>query len=432
MLAMSKLKLALTLLLAPTALGLVHSTRSDDDPGRYTICGGDRGYTERDSLEAAQKLENKIVTSDRFFMEREDCIFAHVNTTIVSLCNGNGRPRHINRAEVRRGVNQLIKDCGLEGGFTGIHVVNNLTFAAYGVFGGINMKPPKGSNPPDVPGTGSRQRLKDDCNLVFNGEERTDCNFKNTFNEDGSCGAWQSLENGCEQFCEQTRMGLLGVETSAPGKAGESNAVTLGIGVDEGTEVSISNGFSIGVEGVFKEVVGAGLSYSWSLTTTKSFSTSLSAKDDETEHLSTEEKAELRSRWVYFPKLIKSCGTVSKTDTVPGSIPACGTSVCPPANEKCGSKEERTENVCVLSPLLDSNGENVLFWALRLEYENGKPVPMDKQSPSYRNACNKQVDPDGDDENECMNDNPARRHAVDFVAMKRDYERKLAQTARKF
>lgn len=56
-------------------------------------------YTEKDSLEAAQKLENKIVTSDRFFMEREDCIFAHVNTTIVSLCNGNGRPRHINRAE---------------------------------------------------------------------------------------------------------------------------------------------------------------------------------------------------------------------------------------------------------------------------------------------------------------------------------------------
>jgi ethanolamine ammonia-lyase large subunit len=45
-------------------------------------------YTEKDSLEAAKKLETKIVTSDRFFIEREDCIFAHVNTTIVSLCSG--------------------------------------------------------------------------------------------------------------------------------------------------------------------------------------------------------------------------------------------------------------------------------------------------------------------------------------------------------
>jgi hypothetical protein len=54
---------------------------------------------EADSLPAAQKLENKTVTSDRFFVERDDCISAYVNTTIVSLCNGNARFRTINRAE---------------------------------------------------------------------------------------------------------------------------------------------------------------------------------------------------------------------------------------------------------------------------------------------------------------------------------------------
>jgi len=92
------LKLGLTLLSVTTALGLVHSPRQED-ASRYTVCGGDRGYTERDSLLAAARLENKIVTSDKFAMEKDDCIFAHVNTTIVSLCNGNYRSRNINRAE---------------------------------------------------------------------------------------------------------------------------------------------------------------------------------------------------------------------------------------------------------------------------------------------------------------------------------------------
>lgn len=159
-------------------------------------------------------------------------------------------------------------------------------------------------------------------------------------------------------------MGLLGVETRAPGKGGESTPVTVAVEVTAGTEVSITNGFSIGVEGVFKDVVGAGLSYSWSLTETKSYATTLTSRDTDVEHLSDEEIANTWARWVYFPRLIKSCGTVSKTDIVAGSIPACGTSVCPPANEKCSDKEERKEGVCILSPLLNDKGENSLVWAL--------------------------------------------------------------------
>lgn len=50
---------------------------------------------------------------------------------------------------------------------------------------------------------------------------------------------------------------------------------------------------------------------------------------------------------------------------------------------------------------------------------------MDKQSPSYQTACSQSEDPDSDGEQECLNDNPSRR-AVDFVRMKREYERKLA------
>lgn len=53
---------------------------------------------------------------------------------------------------------------------------------------------------------------------------------------------------------------------------------------------------------------------------------------------------------------------------------------------------------------------------------------MDKQSPSYQNACRGKANPDGDEEHECLNDNPDRRRAVDFVAMKREYERKAARS----
>jgi len=53
---------------------------------------------------------------------------------------------------------------------------------------------------------------------------------------------------------------------------------------------------------------------------------------------------------------------------------------------------------------------------------------MDRQAISYQNVCDSQADPDGDGENECLNPSPARR-AVDFVAMKREYERSLVPVA---
>lgn len=60
---------------------------------------------------------------------------------------------------------------------------------------------------------------------------------------------------------------------------------------------------------------------------------------------------------------------------------------------------------------------------------------MGRQSPSYRNACKQGTDkdpsedPDHDGENECLNKNPNEERAVDFVAMKREYERKKARAA---
>lgn len=52
-------------------------------------------------------------------MAKKDCIYAHVNTTIVSLCNGVYGDRRITQSEVKWGFTRLIDFCGLEGGFSG-------------------------------------------------------------------------------------------------------------------------------------------------------------------------------------------------------------------------------------------------------------------------------------------------------------------------
>lgn len=46
-------------------------------------------------------------------------------------------------------IARLTKDCGAGGTFNGVHVVNNLTFAAFGVYGGKNIAIPSGAPPPD-------------------------------------------------------------------------------------------------------------------------------------------------------------------------------------------------------------------------------------------------------------------------------------------
>lgn len=195
-------------------------------------------------------------------MAKDDCIYHTQNTTIVSLCNGSARDRHINRAEVRRGIEQLIKDCGLIGGFTGFHVVNNLTFGAYGVAGGVNRYPPAGSPPPDTPGGSTVRLAKRDCSPIpYDGQPREGCDRKYELNDDGTCGDLNT-DNGCQAYCELTRRYLLGPETKAPGDRGQRWAATAPIELTESKEYSISTGFDIGVEGIAKEIFAAGVSFS--------------------------------------------------------------------------------------------------------------------------------------------------------------------------
>ncbi|KXJ85951.1 hypothetical protein Micbo1qcDRAFT_209513 [Microdochium bolleyi] len=393
--------------IAAVAVSAVLVPRSGDDPERYTICGGDRGYVEKDSLEAAEYLREKIVTSDRFFMAKDDCIYAARNTTIVSLCNGSARDRHVNRAEVGRGINQLIKDCGLDGGFTGIHVVNNLTFAAYGTSGGLKRSPPTGSPPPDVPGGSSRRSknllAKRDCNLDYNGKWAEDCDRENEMNDDGTCGE-TSADSDCKVYCELKRRKLLGQETSAPGEGGEPQSSGTDISLEDSQEFSVSSGFSIGVEGSFKDAISAGVSYQFSVTKTTGYTVVKSNNDD------PPEGDGIFGRWVFFPKLIETCGTVTQRE-VKKDVPACpGVGVCPPPGDPyCSGDPENHEDVCSISPELDDKGEPAVFWALRWERGDGTALDFEDQSQAYRDLCSDASDPDNDGEDECYTDLEDRR-----------------------
>jgi hypothetical protein len=97
--------------------------------------------------------------------------------------------------------------------------------------------------------------------LGFKGTPRTDCNWVNRIAPDGTCPGDLNPGNKCSIFCEQSRTGLLGIEQDAPGDYAKPLGPGLVLELQEGLEVSVSNGFSIGVDGVFKDAIGAGLSY---------------------------------------------------------------------------------------------------------------------------------------------------------------------------
>jgi hypothetical protein len=77
------------------------------------------------------------------------CHYKVINATIAGVCNGSARNRTITRDEVQRGIEQVLEDCGTDSGY---HVINNITFSAYGLIGGTKALVPKTFAWPDFPG----------------------------------------------------------------------------------------------------------------------------------------------------------------------------------------------------------------------------------------------------------------------------------------
>ncbi|KAG9255763.1 uncharacterized protein F5Z01DRAFT_699541 [Emericellopsis atlantica] len=387
---------------------VIFEKRHDDS---YSRCNADRGLEQKDLENAGRILGDSLSLPGGFPMLTDECVYKRENTTIVSICNGNARNRTITQGEAKRGISQLFKDCNSKGTFTGVHVVNNLTFAAYGIYAGINLKAPPGMNPPDTPGSGRgrgkatwlefvgegpmQARADDiDCPVGFFGETRTDCARPEDITydeEDGSCGPISARSNEW----------LLGPETSAPGEAGEPRSPGQAVAMTEGEETSVSQGFSAGLEGVVKEVFGAGVTYSCHprMRLTKHQGSRSTAKLSSFERSADPPASdEYWSRWVFFPKLIESCGNISKQKLETAIIGKGGSAPV------CKGDVETLKDKCTISPYL-VDGEASALWALRYETEDGESVDLDEQHVSYKEICNK-ADPDGDGEDECTEDEP--------------------------
>ena len=212
-------------------------------------------YTKGDAVEALQDLTTRVIYNDEFPMNVHDCIFSRVNSTMVSVCNGNHRNRTITRDEVVHGVEWLSRVCGAGGTFNGVKVHNNLTFAVYGIYGGVNLAIPPGAAQPDLPGgVSTLANTETTCpGFGYDGIPNYGC-------EKVACGE-PSPGNNCQVYCEVRRTGFLGQEAPAPGQAGQLHAKNINVAMTKGDEVTITSGFSIGVEGIFKETIGAGISY---------------------------------------------------------------------------------------------------------------------------------------------------------------------------
>lgn len=122
---------------------------------------------------------------------------------------------------------------------------------------------------------------------------------------DGKCNGPIETTNSCQVFCEQRQTGFYGMETRPASSSGDQFAPGQSMQITESTEYSVSHAFSIGVDGVAKGTIGAGVTYQWSITETKGSQRSLIPGEGGTSR-------EYHARWVYFPRLIESCDTLQR------------------------------------------------------------------------------------------------------------------------
>lgn len=403
---------------------------TDDSTSRYSSCWADRGYLGKDAIIAGNILSQNNTFETGTFLRKNACIYNRHESTVVSLCNGSARNRTVNRGEVRRGIDQLIKDCNIdENGFSGVHVVNNLTFAAYGIYGGKNIKVPAGANPPDVP-TNKQKRASmgdskdfvpapfkrnrymargsvkapsspasillarrqdvDPCaTMGYTGESKYNCHQKEGHTlVDGVCPSPVYKED-CWSYCEVRRTGFLGLESVPEGQAGTQNLPGINAVLAVSTEYSITHGVSVGIAGGWEDIIAGAVNYEFSSTIAQGKTVQQEGEDLDNEH---------RWRWVFFPKEIETCGDGSKFDIAPGvpnpnggqSTPVCGDNV-----------EETQHNICAKTAEIDPNSKQpIVFWAVRYEDDEGNPVPIEQQHKSYQDLC-KAADPDRDGTQEC-------------------------------
>jgi hypothetical protein len=379
-----------------TVLAIVAAGSAVDvDPGRYSGCSSDRGYHTDDALVAGQAIYKELIPQSGLRMEKKDCIYRHHNTTVVSLCNGSGRDRTVVPSEAQRAFEQLIKDCGADGSFSGFHVVNNLTIAAYGTAGAI--KTVSGGRPVDIPGGRLRRLNKrlfdsdDPCaNIPWDGTLHLGCKNKSTRNGE-HCNVGPDSAYVCQSYCEDTRSVFLGPEqpvTNFPGLPDGIAPAGQKVDLAISNTVGVSIGFDIGAEGVIKELFGLGVGFAWSRDISTSYGATINGVEDPPN----------RTQWVFFPLLVETCGIVTKETYISPSTPICPGCASTPAG--CLGDPSTVRGVCSMTPVKGSDGTAQGWYAQRYLDSNNNPLPIAQQTKSYTDVCNT-VNNDGRPEWSC-------------------------------
>jgi hypothetical protein len=165
------------------------------------------------------------------------------------------------------------------------------------------------------------------------------------------------------------------METRSAGRAGDAVAPGQLAEITESGEITVAHSFSITGDGVIKGAIGAGVGYQCkcpdrlfaqitvanqvlpgSISETKGTSRTLTPAPED-------EHPDYYSRWVYFPRLIESCGIVQRLQAAPP--PNCSGDICGRQMDYgCVGELETIENVCSLVPDRNPAGEPMVMWAV--------------------------------------------------------------------
>ncbi|KAF3022625.1 hypothetical protein E8E14_013871 [Neopestalotiopsis sp. 37M] len=218
----------------------------------------------------------------------------------------------------------------------------------------------------------------DVCVDDFTAKDRYDCPKPagHVLQDNGQrCGTKDMLtaSNRCKVYCEVRRSGWIGRWETAPGKFGElQQKGSRGLTISTGEETTVSYGFSIGLEASYESAIGGGASFQ--CTCTKS---DTKVKTVERDSVGSPDFA---SKWVFFPKMRSTCGTVTERNY--HEAQTNGRYVEP---AHCGGEEKTTHNVCSTT-FATKDGSVDALWDVVFLHPDGVEAPLDVQSPDFANA----------------------------------------------
>ncbi|KAI1357987.1 hypothetical protein F5Y08DRAFT_346166 [Xylaria arbuscula] len=238
------------------------------------------------------------------------------------------------------------------------------------------------------------EKREDHCVDAYNNVDMFDCAKPegHVLHPDGTCGRigdFKADSTRCNVYCEVRRRSFLGPKQTPTDTFGDLQSPGMALVISEGVEVSITQGFSIGLDATWRDAVTLGVSFEYSVTNTNTKSIQREGEASD----------EFWNKWVFWPVMTMTCGNDPgdpgfQYDTrVQGEPPSCD-----------NSQLTTVENVCSTVPLRNPDGYAKSVWSLEYVMEDGTPVPLEKQPESYQAAMRLSPDSNAASPEDVLND----------------------------